>query len=437
MRGMTQLTQATDPASGSSALAKQLPSVDMSRVASIILSGGRGTRLFPLTETRSKPATPFGGRYRLIDIPVSNSLNSHVNKLYILTQYLSASLHAHILRSYSQPPTTTGSLHILTPEETPTRCSWYQGTADAVRHHIEVFEEAPVDYFLILSGDQIYQMDFRPFVAHAAAKDADLLVASLPVEASQAQRMGVMRVDRSGRICEFAEKPEDPEPFATPAEELQRLGFPRPGARRFLASMGIYVFKKQALLDLLRSDERSDFGKHLIPSQLDRGGVYAYLYDGYWEDIGTIEAFYAANMAITQEGGPFSLHGTPFYGEPMYLAGPKVMGTQVEASILEAGSIIHAKRISHSVIGPRSRIGHGSVITHSYIIGNETDTSVGKIGSNCRIHKAIIDRNAVLGDDVALINAEGRQSYEGEGVCIRDGIIIVTRAAQIPSGFRL
>ncbi|MCE5319208.1 MAG: glucose-1-phosphate adenylyltransferase, partial [Parachlamydia sp.] len=281
------------------------PSVDMSRVAAIILGGGQGTRLYPLTQSRCKPAISFGGRYRLIDVPISNSINSGCHKLFIITQFLSSSLHQHIFNTYRHDIFSSGFLELLPAEEKPSQKEWFQGTADAVRQNLDYFIETPVDYFLILSGDQLYNMDYQEMIRFARATDADVVVASLPINSSDAKRMGVLKIDTSSRITEFVEKPQEESILQKMRQPVDGMTTPE---KPFLGSMGIYVFKREALIQFLETDARADFGKHLIPSAVSQGRAAAYIYQGYWEDIGTIGSFYEANMALTKTEPDFNIY---------------------------------------------------------------------------------------------------------------------------------
>lgn len=427
-------------------------SVDVNRVGCIILSGGQGTRLFPLTETRCKPAIYFGGRYRLIDVPLSSSINSNCRKIFIVTQFLSSSLHRHILQTYHLDSFSPGFIDILTAEQKPKTKGWFQGTADAVRQNMEYFMETPVDYFLILSGDQLYNIDFQKIFAFAKQTDADLVIASLPVEEKDAKRLGILQIDHEQKIVNFVEKPQDKailDQIRTAPATLEKIGLAHDSPRSYLGSMGIYLFKREALFNLLSEDPREDFGKHLIPTKVKQGNVFAYVYDGYWEDIGTIESFYQANMALTQSDSPFDCYNenNPIYATRLNLPGPKIYSTQVNNSILCEGSIIEADEVTHSILGPRSVVKKGAIIRDSYIMGNDyyyppfssNDASKGDpvINENCIIRNTIIDKNATIGKNVQLINKNKLSHYNGEQIFIRDGITIVMRGAVIPDGFVL
>lgn len=419
--------------------------VDMRRVGTIILGGGSGTRLHPLTLTRCKPAISFGGRYRLIDIPMSNALNSGCQKIYILTQFLSASLHQHILKTYRMEAHSPGFIEILSAEQKPTKTNWYQGTADAIRQNVEYLVECDVDYFLILSGDQLYQMNFEEIVACGEETEADLVVAALPVEKASAKRMGVLKIDEANRIIDFLEKPQNKaslEPLRARSSLLKEALGTSETSKQFLGSMGIYLFRKDVLLELLHKDPREDFGKHLIPTLIQKGKSVAHLFPGYWEDIGTIESFYLANMGLTTRQSPFNFYDEDFptYTFNQSLPPPRIHRTLVECTLLCEGAEVAAERISDSIIGPRSRIDEGSVIEASYLFGNDHYSSAGfeyGIGKNCWIRKAIIDKQVRIGDNVKLINEPRYDTYESGGIYIRDGILIVTRGAKVPDNFTL
>lgn len=425
---------------------------DMKLVASVILGGGEGTRLYPLTLTRCKPAINFGGKYRLIDIPISNSIHSDCHKIFVLTQFLSSSLHHHIFQTYMQGGRASGLIEILTAEQKPTQKSWYQGTADAVRQNIDYLLESPVEYFLILSGDQLYHINFLEMINYAKVVDADVVIASLPVNAQDASRMGVLKVDKHNFITDFYEKPQDPvllKQLRCSKEVLESIGISATSKRNYLGSMGIYLFKRKALVDLLKKDPREDFGKHLIPTQLEKGRVAAFLYDGYWEDIGTIETFYQANMSLTNPTPQFSFHHElrPIYTSRYDLPPARFSNTQVNQTILCEGAIIEADEITRSILGPRSVIHKGAIIRDSYVMGNDYYESVvrdhcrlpaaPRIGENCILSRTIVDKNATIGKGVQLINKQKLTHYNGENVFIRDGIIIVPRGATIPDGFIL
>jgi glucose-1-phosphate adenylyltransferase len=416
----------------------------MRRVASIVLGGGQGTRLFPLTLTRCKPAITFGGRYRLVDVPVSNSINSGIHKIFVVTQFLSTSLHQHISSTYQFDKFSGGFIELLAAEQKPSHSSWFQGTADAVRQNMDYFIEVPADYFLILAGDQLYNIDFRQMLAHARQSDADLTIACLPVGEKDASRMGLLKRSETGAVIDFIEKPSDPALL-----DRFSVGSDATGQRSFLGSMGIYLFKRQALIKLLRQDLREDFGKHLIPTKIAEGSVTPFVYDGYWEDIGTIEAFYKANMNLTEDNPSFNCYdeNNTVFTSSYNLPGPKIRDCRITQSIICEGSVIDAHSVQRSIVGTRSSIGHGTVIEDSYLMGNDylhppvAESSrfphAFGIGQDCLIQRAIIDKHVLIGDAVQLINKKQLAHYNGDNIYIRDGVIIVTRGATIPSGFVL
>lgn len=402
---------------------EQFVDINMKRVAAIIMGGGEGKRLYPLTSHKAKPALSVGGRFKLIDFPLSNALNSDCRKIYVLTQFLGASLHHHILSTY-RPDPFSGFIEILACETTPHRKTWYQGTADAVRQNLDYFIDCPVDYFLILSGDQLYRMDFRELIRQARITDSDLMIASLKVGPDLATRMGILKTDADNKVIEFREKPK----------EVEKIQY---------GSMGIYCFKRDVLIKILKEHQGHDFGKDIIPDMINQGKTYSYPFDGYWEDIGTVSSFYEANIAFTGNS-PFNpyMEESPIYCHHLELPGAKIENTVIERSILMNGAVVQAKGIKNSIIGPRSVIHEDTVIESSYIMGNEFyhHPRTGKpaaIGKNCHIRKAIIDENALIGDDVKLINEDNLLTFDGPGVYIRDGIIIVSRGTTVPAKFCL
>lgn len=414
---------------------KETTLVDMKGVAAILLCGGEGKRLHPLTASRSKPALSVAGKYRLVDFPLSNAINSNCRKIFVLTQFLAASLHQHISTSYRQDRFSGGFIDLLACEQKPTKQQWYQGTADAVRQNLEYFIDCPVDYFLILSGDQIYQMDFQPLVQFAKETNADLVIASLPVDQELAKRMGIMKLDENNKITHFIEKPQNSEDI----EAFSHNG-------RNLASMGIYLFKKDALINILNSNEGHDFGKDLIPALIASGNSFSYQFEGYWEDIGTIESFYRANLeithAVTRGEFQFDPYGekNPIFTSHHSLPGAKVLNGSIKNSLLGEGSILNADKIMHSVLGPRTIVNEGTSIQDSYIMGNTSYEKKQGIGKNCQIKKAIIDENVTIGNNVSLTNEKELDHFNSAdvpGVHIRDSIIIVTRGTNIPANFKL
>lgn len=422
-------------------------SVDMSHVATIILAGGNGTRLEPLTMTRCKPAVCFGGKYRLIDIPVSNAIHSGCSKIFIITQYLSASLHQHIFNTYHPGAFSSTAIELLSAEQKHGCKSWFQGTACAIRQNLNYLTEISAEYFLILSGDQIYNMNFQHIINFAKETNADLVIAALPVNEEDAKRMGIMKLNKDYSVTEFYEKPQEQEllnHLRLPLSTLEQVVGGEVGKRQFLGSMGIYVFKRQALLDLLQCDLREDFGKHLIPTKVSQGNVAAYLHNGYWEDIGTIESFFKANIALTASNPEFNCceDKKHIFFRQHYLSAPKIANSMITNSIICEGSFVEAAEVTNSIIGLRSIVKQGAIIKNSYVIGNDFYTSTGTsnnplIGENCIIDHAIIDKNVNIGKNVKLINKDKLMNYNSDKICIRDGIIVVPRGAHLPDGFIL
>lgn len=425
--------------------------VDMQRVATIILGGGQGTRLLPLTNARCKPALPFGGKYRLIDIPMSNAINSGCLKIFIVTQFLSNSLHQHISSTYRPGTIYPGFIELLSVEQKPTYKEWFQGTADAIRQNINHLAEVPVDYFLILSGDQLYNMNFQHMVRFAKETNADLVVASLPVNEKDAKRMGLLKLNEDRFITEFYEKPQTKallDRMRMPEFTLKQVGQNVDKECQYLGSMGIYLFKRQALFDLLTKDTREDFGNHLIPTKVAQGNVAAFIHEGYWEDIGTVESFYKANMALTSANPAFDCYDqlNPIFSYNHHLPAPRIYDAQIQQSLICEGSIVEATEVSSSIIGPRSVVKKGCIIRNSYLMGNDfyhPPTQAPHlpeqfcIDENCIINHAIIDKQVWIGKDVKLINKKKLKHYDGDGVFIRDGIIIVTKNTHLPDGFIL
>ncbi len=415
----------------------------MQDVLGVILSGGQGQRLFPLTKFRSKPAVPLGGKYRLIDIPISNCLNSRINKVFVLTQFNSASLNKHIVQTYKFDMFSGGFVDILAAEQTPDNPHWFQGTADAVRQSIKhLLPYGDVNYITVLSGDQLYQMDLRRVIDAHIKNKADITVAAVLVSAEAASSLGVMKTQQNGRVIEFREKPKP--------EELPELRYAeRSDARNYLASMGIYVFHKQFLVDLLTESAAADFGKDLIPHAVNSHRVCTYVFDGYWEDIGTIRAFYEANLALTGTSPQFNFYDVkaPVYTHPRNLPGSKLNNCNIHQSIVSEGCILSGSDIKHSIIGLRSRIGSGTTIKHSIIMGADRFETIEQmeenaarkipnigIGNHCTIINAIIDKDVRIGDNVSIINAHNLQEKDDESYCIREGIIVIPKSSLIRSG---
>ena len=426
----------------------------MKRVLSIILGGGAGTRLYPLTKFRAKPAVPLAGKYRLIDIPVSNCINSEILKIYVLTQFNSASLNRHITRAYNFSQFSDGFVEVLAAQQTPESPSWFQGTADAVRKYLWLFESWDVDEVIILSGDHLYRMDYRLFVERHRSTGADVTLSVVPVGYKVASSFGLMKIDNAGRIIDFNEKPKG-DALESMKVDTTTLGLNAEQAKEnpFIASMGIYVFKKQTLVDLLRrSPEQTDFGKEIIPGAARDYNIQAYLFDDYWEDIGTIEAFFHSNLALTkQPRPPFSFYeeDAPIYTRARYLPPSKVLDCKIEESIVGDGCILKQCNITRTVIGLRQRIGANCEIENALLMGADyyepvNDSSQhltrGKIpvgiGESTVIQNAIIDKNARIGRNVKIVNKENIQEAEREdlGFYIRSGIVVVLKNAVIPDG---
>ena len=426
----------------------------MKKVLSIILGGGAGTRLYPLTKLRAKPAVPVAGKYRLIDIPVSNCINSEIFKIYVLTQFNSASLNRHIARTYNFTGFSEGFVEVLAAQQTPENPNWFQGTADAVRQYLWLLEEWDAEEYLILSGDHLYRMDYRQFIQRHRDTGADITLSVIPIDERRASDFGLMKIDDSGRVIDFSEKPKG-EALLQMQVDTSVLGLSKEQAQQqpYIASMGIYVFKKEVLFKLLREGiERTDFGKEIIPDASKDYNVQAYLFDDYWEDIGTIEAFYHANLALTQQPQPpFSFYDeeAPIYTRPRYLPPSKLLDCHVTESIIGEGCILKNCRIQHSVLGVRSRIESGCLIEESLLMGAdfyqpsvERQSNVEKgnipvgIGTDSIIRRAIIDKNASIGHDVKIINKDNVQEAdrESQGFYIRSGIVVVLKNAVIPDG---
>ena len=417
----------------------------MNDVVTAILGGGQGARLWPLTRDRSKPAVPLGGKFRLIDVPISNSLHAGFDRIYVLTQFHSASLHRHIAQTYRFDFFRGGFVDILAAEQGLVNRDWYQGTADAVRQNLARLDEEYARDVLVLSGDHLYLMELREFVRRHREYAADLTVAVQPVTREQARGLGVVRLDSSGRIERFVEKPRDDrvldEMTADPAA-LQALGFHAPPGS-LLASMGIYVFRREVLHGLLTGNDAADFGRDVIPEAVRSRRVFAFSHAGYWRDIGTIAAFHEASLDLTRPLPPLNLYSPdfPIYTHPRFLPGTKVNRCQVEQSILCEGSIISESRIANSIVGIRAFVRAGAVIERSIVMGAksyEPDEPEGRValgvGRDCHLRNAIVDLDARIGDGARLVNAAGVQEADGESWCIRGGIIVVPRGAVVPPG---
>jgi glucose-1-phosphate adenylyltransferase len=424
-----------------------------SRLLAVILGGGAGNRLFPLTQQRSKPAVPLGGKYRLVDIALSNCINSDILRTFVLTQYNSASLNRHIAQTYRFSPFSNGFVEILAAEQTPESPQWFQGTADAVRQVLPHIRNWGIDTLLILSGDHLYRMDYREFLERHYQSNADVTVSVIPCEARSASEFGLLKTDETGRIVEFKEKPKGDD-LLSMRVDTTTLGLDANEAQRrpFLASMGIYVFKYDQLEQLIAEDPSwMDFGKHVIPAAIQSRKVQAYMFDGYWEDIGTIGAFYRANLDLTTKIPKFNLFDAeaPVFTRARYLPPSKIEETEINDSIVSDGCIINGAKITNSVVGLRSRISKGVQIDSSFMMGadfyqtfEDMRIDVGKglprvgIGEGTAIKRAIIDKNARIGKNARLFNEAGVTEADGPGgsYFIRDSIIIVPKNAVIVDG---
>lgn len=425
-------------------------SLNTSNVLSVIMGGGQGTRLFPLTKERAKPAVPLGGKYRLVDIPISNCINSGLRRIYILTQFNSASLHRHISQSYKFDHFSGGFVEILAAEQTYTDTSWYQGTADAVRKNMIHFLDHDWDYLLILSGDQLYRMNFRNIISQHQETEADITIATIPVEREAAKSLGIMQVGEDRRILRFVEKPKDPavlDSLRLPGEWFEELGVTG-GGELFLASMGIYVFNRSMIRRLV-DNTYTDFGKHIIPRAIEEAKVYSHVYQGYWEDIGTIRAFFEANLDLTNELPRFNFFdlAAPIFSRPRFLPGSKINGAQIDHALITDGCIINRSTISHSIVGLRSIVGEGTSLNRVIILGSdyyealESITEHEKngiprigIGRHTRIDNTIVDKNARIGDHVVITPAGKPENVDHPLYFIRDGVVIIPKNAILRNG---
>ena len=418
-------------------------------IVAIILGGGAGSRLSPLTSTRSKPAVPIAGKYRLVDIPISNCLNSDIGRIYVLTQFNSASLNKHIKNTYHFSAFSSAFVDIIAAEQTPDNPTWFQGTADAVRQSLRHVQQQSFDYVLILSGDQLYQMDFEQMVDRHIKEGADISIATIPVGDREAPEFGIMKKSDGDIITSFVEKPAKDtlgDWVSDTGDEMREQG------RIYLASMGIYIFSRRVLFDLLQDvrKDATDFGKEIIPYSIERYKVLSYQYDGYWTDIGNIYSFFEANLALTQDIPPFNLfdNDNAVYTRPRMLPPAKISGTTLEKTIIAEGCIINASRVEHSVIGIRTRIGTGTTIVSSYIMGtdfyetlDDMNNAVRKgipklgIGERCYIRNAIIDKNCRIGNDVRINGGHHLPNADHSLYAVKDGIIVVKKGAILPDGF--
>lgn len=411
-------------------------------VLCVILGGGRGTRLYPLTRDRAKPAVPLFAKYRLVDIPISNCLNSGFNRINILTQFNSESLNKHITRTYKFDQFSAGFIEIIAADQATDHADWFQGPADAVRKSLKHFGDPRIKYVCILSGDQLYKMDLKAFYEYHVAKKSEITIACNLIEPADVAGFGIVGVDRDFRINDFVEKPAS-------SSAVKRLSLKKDGQERYLCSMGIYFFNIDTLKDVLTQNNKPDFGKEIIPEAIGKKKVFAYEFDGYWRDIGTIKAFYTESLLMTLEHPPLDLfdENWPIYTRSRSLPPAKCLDSKIKESIIADGSILSSSHVARSIVGLRSRIGAGTAIEDSIIMGADyfettqqlaANSAAGKInigiGKNCVIKKAILDKNARIGDNCRIVNARGLDNHEDKDYSIRDGIVIVYKNAVVASG---
>ena len=414
----------------------------------IILGGGQGSRLAPLTQTRSKPAVPIAGKYRLVDIPISNCINSDIKRMFVLTQFNSASLNQHIKNTYHFSHFSTAFVDILAAEQTPDNVTWFQGTADAVRQCMHHFMNHEFDYALILSGDQLYQMDFNAMIKAHHDSGANITIATLPVTAKEAPEFGILKTDSENYITSFIEKPNAsllPEWTSDVSEESKAEG------KHYLASMGIYIFNKDLLVELMRNPETKDFGKEIIPQAIGHQKILSYQYEGYWTDIGNIDSFFEANLGLTDDIPKFNLfdNSSKIYTRARVLPPSKITGAStIDKSVVAEGCILNGATIEHSVIGIRSRVGYGSTVINSYLMGNDYYQNLEEIrtnnlhriinigiGERCFINNTIVDKDCRIGNDVRLNGGKHLEDNETDLYTVKDGIIVVRKGAILPDGF--
>jgi glucose-1-phosphate adenylyltransferase len=415
------------------------------KVLGIILGGGQGSRLYPLTESRSKPAVPIAGKYRLVDIPISNCINSEIKRMYVLTQFNSASLNRHIKNTYHFSFFSQAFVDVLAAEQTPMSDTWFQGTADAVRQSMHHFLRHDFEYALILSGDQLYQMDYNLMVEQHVKAGAKISIATIPVNAKDATSFGILKSDDKNEVTSFIEKPEKkllPDWTSEVSDDMKSEG------RNYLASMGIYIFNRDLLIELMKNPDTNDFGKEIIPQSLGKHKIASYQYEGYWTDIGNIDSFFEANLGLTDDIPAFDLYdkNQRIYTRARMLPTSKISGTTLNRSVIGEGCIVHAAKIDRSVIGVRSRIGNESTVINTYMMGNdsyetleEIDRNKTKIlmgiGERCFIKNAIIDKNCRIGDDVRINGGPHLKDKETDTYCIREGIVVIKKGATIPKGY--
>ncbi|MDD3721107.1 MAG: glucose-1-phosphate adenylyltransferase [Lutibacter sp.] len=416
------------------------------KVLAIILGGGQGSRLHPLTETRSKPAVPIAGKYRLVDIPISNCINSDIKRIFVLTQFNSASLNRHIKNTYYFSFFSSAFVDVLAAEQTPGNSTWFQGTADAVRQSMHHFLNFDFEYALILSGDQLYQMDFEEMVEKHIKMKASISIATIPVNAKDATSFGILKTNDEDEITSFIEKPAAellPDWTSEVSDEMKKEG------RNYLASMGIYIFNRDLLVELMANPDTNDFGKEIIPQAIDKHKVVSYQYEGYWTDIGNIDSFFEANLGLTDDFPKFDLYSVKkrIYTHARMLPTTKIFGTILDKTVIAEGCIINAGKIEHSVIGVRSRIDTESTIINTYMMGSdyyqpleqivdENIVSMG-IGKRCFIKNVILDKNCRIGDDVRIIGGKHLKDIETNTYVVRNGIVVIKKGAIIPKGFSI
>ena len=415
------------------------------KVLGIILGGGQGSRLYPLTDQRSKPAVPIAGKYRLVDIPISNCINSEIKRMYVLTQFNSASLNRHIKNTYHFSFFSQAFVDVLAAEQTPHSESWFQGTADAVRQSMHHFLRHEFEYALILSGDQLYQMDYNLMVEEHVKSKAKISIATIPVNAKDATSFGILKANEKNVITSFIEKPEAellPEWTSEVSDEMKSEG------RNYLASMGIYIFNRDLLIELMNNPDTVDFGKEIIPQSIDKNKVISYQFEGYWTDIGNIDSFFEANLGLTNNIPEFDLYdkNKRIYTRARMLPTSKISGTTLNNTVIAEGCIIQAAKIERSVIGVRSRIGNESTVINTYMMGNDYYESLEEIdnedigilmgiGERCFIKNTIIDKNCRIGDDVRINGGPHLQDAETDTYAIREGIVVIKKNAVIPKGY--
>jgi glucose-1-phosphate adenylyltransferase len=414
----------------------------MNDVLTIVLGGGRGTRLFPLTHLRSKPAVPIGGKYRLIDVPISNCLHAGLKRIYVLTQFNSASLNRHIAQTYRMDLFSGGFVEVLAAEQTPEGEQWFQGTADAVRQAARHFRDVEGEYYLILAGDHVYRMDFTELIEAHIENDADITIAAQPVAIDDAPDMGIFRFDASGQITGFEEKPKlerltDLKSSAPPGTVMGGLTPDKP----FVASMGIYVFSRDVLLDMLSRDRAVDFGKEIIPNSLGTHRVRAYFYRGFWADVGTVKMFYDVNVMLTHRGAPFNFYHPkrPIYTHPRFLPASRVSQSTLDQAILAEGCFLDRCEVRESVVGIRTSIHHGAQVSRSVLLGADAYDDTARelpmgIGRNAILDRVIVDKNARIGEGARLVNERGILDADGDGYYIRSGLIIVPKGGVVKPG---